>query len=130
EKEIDYAKEYPGKNNAKAVWKEGNFPDGQVNNLALFQGPNNAQAVVYVHRVIDCPAATEIAASFGSDDTLSVWLNGERIISQNEYRAVAPDQAKAILKLKAGKNSLLLKICQGEGEWSFYFAAGNPEAPI
>src|SRR5262249_19217477 len=69
--------------------------------------------------------------SLGSDDTLTAWLNGEKLVAQNEYRAVAPDQAKVTLKLKAGKNKLLLKICQGGGDWPFYFAAGThaPGAP-
>src|SRR5262245_53308312 len=130
EKEIDLQKTYPGKNGTRAVWKEGNFPDGQVNNLALFGGNNN-DAVVYLYREIECEAPAEIPASFGSDDTLTVWLNGEKLISENVYRAAAPDQARATLKLKAGKNRLLLKVCQGGGEWAFYFQPGTaaPSAP-
>ncbi|HMF12786.1 MAG TPA: VCBS repeat-containing protein, partial [Gemmataceae bacterium] len=126
EKEIDLKKEYPGKNGAKAVWREGKFTDGQGNNLAIFGGPNDSDAVVYLYREIECPGPTELPVSFGSDDTLTVWLNGEKLVSQNEYRALAPDQARVTLKLKAGKNQLLLKICQGGGEWGFYFRPGIP----
>jgi hypothetical protein len=125
EKEINLKKEYAGKNGVKAVWKEGRFTDGQGNNLALFGGPNNTDAVVYLYREIECGGATELPVSLGSDDTLTVWLNGEKLVAQNEYRALAPDQAKLTLKLKPGKNQLLLKICQGGGDWAFYFAAGK-----
>jgi hypothetical protein len=125
EKEIDLKKEYSGKNGTKAVWKEGKFNDGQGNNLALFGGPNNSDAVVYLYREIECGGPAELPVSLGSDDTLTVWLNGEKLVAQNEYRAVAPDQAKLTLKLKPGKNHLLLKICQGGGDWAFYFAAGK-----
>jgi hypothetical protein len=128
EKEIDLKKEYAGKNGTKAVWREGKFTDGQGNNLALFGGPNNTDAVVYLYREIECGGPTELPVSLGSDDTLTVWLNGEKLVSQNEYRALAPDQAKLTLKLKADKNQLLLKICQGGGDWAFYFAAGNSAA--
>jgi hypothetical protein len=123
EKEIDLKKTYAGKNGEQAKWKEGNFPDGAINNLALFNPANNTDAVVYLHREIDCVKATELPVSFGSDDTLTVWLNGEKIVSQNTMRACAADQALVTLKLKAGKNNLLLKVCQGGGDWAFYFRA-------
>jgi len=55
-----------------------------------------------------------------------VWLNGEKIHAENVYRACMPDQAKVDLKLKAGKNQLLIKICQGTGEFAYYFAATAP----
>jgi hypothetical protein len=131
EKEVDLAKQHAGKNGSKAVWREGKFKDGAVNSLALFDGPNNSDAVVYLHREIECGGPAELPVSFGSDDTLTVWLNGEKLVSQNEYRAAAPDQAKVTLKLKPGKNALLLKVCQGGGDWAFYFAAGEskPAAP-
>jgi hypothetical protein len=58
--------------------------------------------------------------SLGSDDTLTVWLNGAKVVSENVSRGAA-DQNKALLRLKAGKNDLLLKICQGDGDWAFYF---------
>src|SRR5262249_27107343 len=69
--------------------------------------------------------------SLGSDDTLTVWLNGTQLVAQNEYRGLAPDQAQTTLRLKPGKNQLLLKICQGAGEWGFYFTPGKyvPGAP-
>jgi hypothetical protein len=59
--------------------------------------------------------------SLGSDDTLTVWLNGEKVLAENVYRPAGPDQNQVTLKLKAGMNRLLLKICQGQGEWAFYF---------
>lgn len=120
EQEIKLDGKYPGKGGREIGWKEGKFTDGQVNNLAIFDV--NEDAVVYLHREITCTTATELPVSFGSDDTLTVWFNGEKIVSQNQSRACAPDQALATLKLKPGKNSLLLKVCQGTGEWAFYFA--------
>ncbi len=41
-----------------------------------------------------------------------------------------PDQNLATLKLKPGKNRLLIKICQGGGEWAFYFKAGQPKVGV
>ncbi|HEY7312583.1 MAG TPA: VCBS repeat-containing protein [Gemmataceae bacterium] len=123
EQGINLAAKYGGRNGEEAVWREGKFTDGQVNNLALFRADNNVDAVVYLHREIECAAAMELPVSLGSDDSLTVWLNGQKIVSEKVDRACAPDQNHAVLKLKAGKNSLLLKIGQGSGEWAFYFKA-------
>ncbi len=121
ETEIDLKKTYPGKNGTQARWQPGSFKDGEVNNLALFDAPNNSAAVVYLYREIDCAQAREAEVSLGSDDTLTVWFNGSKIIEEEVYRAAAPDQNKATLKLRKGKNTLLIKICQGDGDWAFYF---------
>jgi len=131
EQGVDLKHEYHGKNNQKVVWKEGNFTDGQVNNLALFTPESNQEAVVYLYREFDMPGAVEVPVSLGSDDTLTVWLNGQRIHAENTDRGCAPDQAKVVLKMQPGKNKLLMKICNGVGEWAFYFAApGNLAPPV
>lgn len=118
EKEIDYRKKYDGKGE-QVGWVEGQFTDGQVNNLALFK--DNNDGVVYLHREIRCRADMELPVSLGSDDGLVVWLNGTKLLSQDIDRACAPDQARLTLKLKKGKNDLLLKVTQGGGDWAFYF---------
>jgi len=132
EKEIDLSKQYPGKEGAKAAWKEAKFTDGKVNGLALFKsGRHNRRVVVYVYRVLDFGRALDLPISLGSDDTLTVWLNGEKVLSQNVERSCRPDQAKLALKLKCGRNGLLMKICNNSGEPRFYFAANRevPSAP-
>ena len=129
EKEIDFAKQYDGKSGEKAVWKDGGFADGQVNNLRLFRDNNNDNAVCYVYREIETAAAIELPVSLGSDDFLKVFLNGEQIHGENVQRGCEADQAKLTLKLKAGKNQFLMKIGQGNGDWAFYFQAGEPGLP-
>ncbi len=121
EKEIDKTRKYPARPGIEAVWREGKFTDGQVNNLALFPPQHNQDAVVYVHREIDCAREMDLPVSLGSDDGLVVFLNGKRIHAENTSRACAPDQARLVLKLRKGKNDLLLKIIQGSGEWAYYF---------
>jgi hypothetical protein len=128
EKGVDLSKKYPGKG-GEAVWKKGEFIDGQVNNLALYEGNRNVWSVVYLYREIMSNAEQEMPISLGSDDTLTVWLNGEKLLAQNVYRGAAPDQALLTLKLKPGKNQLLMKICQGDGDWAFYFASKKEVPP-
>ncbi len=127
ENEINLAGQYEGKNGEKVVWKAGDFGDGRVNSLKLFKPELLTNAVVYIYRQIDTVAGGSLPVSLGSDDTLTVWLNGEELLAQNVSRAAAPDQAKLTLSLKPGRNDLLLKICQTDAEWGFYFAPGKFE---
>lgn len=122
EQEIDLSKTYKGKGNQDVAWKPGKFTDGTVTS---FNGiyPDNNEVVIYLHREIESDRVRELPCSFGSDDALTVWLNGTKIISENTSRGVVADQNLATLKLRPGKNHLLLKICQGSGDWGFYFKA-------
>lgn len=129
EKEIDLKKEYTGKGDQKVKWQKANFPDGQVHSL-LGKFKTNDDSCCYLYREITCVADTELPCSFGSDDSLSVWVNGERFLHENIDRAAAPDQNFATLKLKAGKNHLLIKICNTNGDWAYYFKAGEPKVSV
>ena len=128
EKGVDLKAVYAGKGGEKVAWKAADFKDGQVNTLMLFGPAGNENAAAYVYREIEVAAPAELPASFGSDDTLTVWLNGKQLLAENAARGCAPDQAKLTLKLRAGKNTLLMKICTGGGDFAFYFAAAAPVA--
>ncbi|HSQ56844.1 MAG TPA: VCBS repeat-containing protein, partial [Gemmata sp.] len=95
-----------------------------INSLAEY-GFNCA---TYLHREIEAKTPVNLPVSLGSDDTLTVWLNGQKLVSENVTRACAPYQHRITLKLKAGTNTLLMKVCNGDGDYSFYFAAGEIEA--
>jgi hypothetical protein len=92
-----------------------------VNSLAPF---GNICAT-YLCREIETAVPMELPVSLGSDDTLTVWLNGEKLHAENVHRVVGPDQARLVLKLRPGMNRLLLKVCQGDGDYAFYFATGE-----
>ena len=44
-----------------------------------------------------CAAALDLPVSLGSDDTLTVWLNGQKLLAQNVHRAAAPDAIRTHL---------------------------------
>ncbi len=128
EQGIDLKAKYPARGGQQAEWKPGNFPDGQVHSfLPVLPAHFHNETATYLVREIQAEAACEVPASFGSDDTLTVWCNGQKLIAENVGRGAAADQNLAKLPLKAGKNVLLIKICQGGGEYGFYFAAKEPE---
>ena len=126
EQDADPTKTFEGKNKAKIAWKQHPFVDAQVNNLKIFPNVGD-DATCYVAREIESPTPAELPISLGSDDALKVWLNGEIVTAEDEARACTPDSYKGVLKLKAGKNILLMKIVQGSGDWAFYFRADKAD---
>jgi hypothetical protein len=125
EKEIDLKKSYPTLD-GDVGWKEfKDFRVGSINDLKFFK--HNDDACVYVYQEIEAADAVELPISIGSDDGIKLWLNGKKLIEDNVIRAAAPDQDHTTLKLKAGKNQLLIKIVQAAGEWAFYI---RPELPL
>ncbi len=101
----------------KRVWvAHPEWNDGVVINL-----PGGDSHSTYLFRTIKAAAPLKLSACFGSDDGLEVWLNGEKIISNDVPRVAAPDQDKAALALNAGDNQLLMKIYNRSGGHAFYF---------
>jgi mono/diheme cytochrome c family protein len=92
------------------------WPEGKPQTLG--SSPNSAY---YLHRTLTTSKATRQALSLGSDDTISVWLNGEQVLHKEVYRGTQPDQERVELDLAEGENHLLLKIVNGGGPSGFYF---------
>jgi hypothetical protein len=128
EKEIKLDAKYKARGGVDVAWVKKDFPDGAVHDfLAHNPQPLHENVANYIYREIDAPTDAEVPASLGSDDTLTVWLNGQKLHAENVGRGAAPDQAFVKLPLKKGKNQLLMKICNGGGPSGFYFAAKAPE---
>jgi hypothetical protein len=121
ETEIDLTKSYPGKGGETVGWKEfPQFQPGKMMDLKRFK--HNDLACVYLYHEMESPTAEPVTVWFGSDDTLTVWLNGQQLIAEDVYRPAKPNQNVAGLNLRAGKNQLLIKVCQGTGDWKLYIS--------
>ncbi|QEL17313.1 FG-GAP repeat domain-containing protein [Limnoglobus roseus] len=118
---FDSDKVYKGKRDADVKWTKADYADGAAVGLAPFA----ANCAVYLHREIDMPAAADIPVSLGARDSLTVYLNGERVYTDKAARPLVIDQVAVTLKLKAGKNHLVLKLVHGEGEGGFTFKIGG-----
>lgn len=128
---LDLSGVYEGKGGEKVSWKPRKFPDGVVNNLIeVFPPQHRTWASIYLHRTIEAAAPIDLPISLGSDDTLAIWLDGKKILSQGEHRACAPDQNQAVLRLTPGRHDLVMKIGQGDGDFAFYFAVRPPEPAL
>lgn len=78
------------------------------------KGPAD-NVLFYFAATLDSAAAQEATLSIGSDDGIQVWLNGEKVHDHKVTRALTPGEDKVKVQLKPGKNLLLLKLDQGNG---------------
>ncbi|QDU70495.1 glycoside hydrolase family 31 protein [Mucisphaera calidilacus] len=53
----------------------------------------------------------------GSDDTLTVWVNGENVFAESFDRPALPDQNILPVQLREGVNRIVIKVAQGQGGW-------------
>lgn len=92
--------------------------DGVVN-LHKACSPAAFNMVVYGTLDIEAPEARDVVFGVGSDDCVEVWLNGERIHSNNAYRELVFDEDRVKATLKKGSNRLMVKIGQAGGHWGY-----------
>jgi hypothetical protein len=104
---------------ARPEWK-----DETVHNTLT--GDNSAN---YLYRTIDVASNVVIDVSFGCDDGIVVFLNGNQILSKPTMGGAAPDQHLVKLNLTTGTNHLLVKIVNGSGPSGFYFSAQGVATP-
>ncbi|MGC6489477.1 MAG: DUF1549 and DUF1553 domain-containing protein, partial [Planctomycetota bacterium] len=112
-----FAPERPGGlDDAAAGWRAApEFVDGAV--LAL---PSGAYTP-YFTRDVAAASPRRMTLSLGSDDAIKLWCNGELVLGNDTRRGAKPDQERAELRLRAGRNRLLLKIVNTGGAGGAYF---------
>ena len=121
EEGVDLAAKGP---DGQPLWQKGQeWGDGLVHNLPA--AGNSAST--YLSRTITAKEPGALEAGLGSDDGLEVWLNGEKLLSNNVARGPGADQDHVVFELKAGENRLLLKIYNRSGGHGFYFGLGEPK---
>ena len=75
----------------------------------------------WLTRTVESPTERTVRLALGSDDSLKLWCNGERIIDRDVARAVKPDQDRATLRLSAGVNRIVMAIGNVGGGHGFFF---------
>lgn len=110
---IDFKRNFGSGNQ---YWRfDGNLTDGRT--VALADGRN----VTYVGRYVYSPVAREVPVSLGSDDGFRLYVNGKEVAQNNTERGVMPDQDKAVVPLRAGRNAVVLKIVNTGGAAGYYW---------
>lgn len=114
ENKLDFAKSYPGKS-GMASWRrvKTDAPDGSVDLNPLYDSAK--WAIAYAAGDFVSSRDLECEVRLGSKNACKLWINGQLVINREIYHAGGQiDQYVAPIELKAGKNSILIKVCQNE----------------
>lgn len=133
EQGIDLAATHPGKGGASVRWQR--FPataqqeNGFFNLDEALGKPDEATAYAFceVLAMDDMPARLAL----GSDDSIKVWHNGKLVHDKVVTRSAEPGQDIVNVTLTKGTNTFLVKVCDGGGDWGFFFDIQNRDgAPL
>ena len=127
EKSLNLDKPYKA-GDLELYWARKDYKDGTLYGT-IFSGDNSSN---FLGRNIIADSARDLPVSFGSDDGIKVYLNGQQVHAHNIGRGAAADQEKLTLKLQKGTNFLLVKIHNQSGPSGFYFdsALGKSVQPV
>ncbi|MBO7620871.1 MAG: HEAT repeat domain-containing protein [Victivallales bacterium] len=106
--------------------KDSQSPEVVTLHKCLGGVQRTAYIVAYIHADADKEAILEM----GSDDMLKAWMNGELIVDSPKYQALVRASYKIPVKLKKGKNTLLMKVSQGSHNWEACAALKNADGGL
>jgi len=72
----------------------------------------------YAYAEITVDAARDVLLKIGSDDDVVCWLNGKQVHAHWGGRGYSPDQDVVPASLRAGTNTILLKVLDQGGAWA------------
>lgn len=76
-------------------------------------------SVGFAFAEIESDGEGDVILGLGSDDAAIAWWNGRQVLVQDVLRGTIPGEDQVVLRMKKGRNTLLLKIYDEGGGWSF-----------
>ena len=113
ENHVDLQAKYRGQA-GEIAWKKHHETDtlGQLN--LIKELGTTREAVGYAYAEFDVPREQPAQVRCGADDNCSVWLNGKQVFAREQWlNGTRFDRFITPITMKAGRNTLLVKICQG-----------------
>ena len=127
ESPIDFSANLHGVEGKSLAWRDRRAIDakGQVDLNRVFPNTPDDRAAL-AHAEISSTTARKAQFVAGSDDTLTVWVNGKLVYDFQERRGYNPEQDRFDADLVAGENRILVKCGNRGGPWQFSVATGAP----
>jgi putative heme-binding domain-containing protein len=121
---IDLEASYTNDKGAPADWKRVRPADrnGQVDLAKSLADAGDV--VAYGFAEVQSPAVRKAEMVVGSDDSLTVWLNGKKVYDHKADRGYSPDQDRFEVSLEEGANRVLIACGNTGGPWQFSVAIG------
>lgn len=114
EEGVDLSAQYQTAGGASLRWNRSDATDslGQLNLITHFG--TTREAVAYAYSEIELSEALTGLLGAGADDNLTVWLNGQKVLAREQWlNGTRFDRFVVPIQLRSGKNSILVKVCQG-----------------
>ena len=125
EQEIDFAESYRGKGDKQVRWQKVSDRGQYLDFEDLY---HDDWAVAYAFTKVHSPQPRKAQLLIGSDDGVKVWLNGELVHQFIGARGSVPGNDVVDVELKAGWNSLLVKVEERIGGWGFHLTIADQRA--
>ncbi len=92
-----------------------------ITNMSRPLGWNGNDRVIYGFITLDSPREQHTKMFVGSDDSVRVWLNGERVHEKIKRRSASDYKESFAVTLRKGRNTLLVAVDNYSGGWSGFF---------
>jgi hypothetical protein len=123
EEDIDFDADCAG-STGRVRWQTASVDATGYLNFQKFLSPSDWVCAYACCQVIS-PKAGPAQIRLGTNDTATVWFNGEKILSKNIERSAAPDSDILPVRLEKGENTILIKVCNTELNWGLYLRITN-----
>ena len=124
---VDLGAKFPGYADEPLEWRRVRASNGRGEvDLGRVFHKNDDGIAALAYAELDSATDRKAELAVGSDDTLTVWVNGEKAFDFQDNRAFSPDENRVDVPLVKGKNRILLKCGNRGGDWRFSLAVGNP----
>jgi len=115
-----------GRKGVEVKWAEQKTEHAQgMFDLANLYGSENDTFALGVAE-IQSESDRKARIAVGSDDTLTVWLNGKEVYNFGTSRGWTAEVDSVEVDLKAGKNRLIIKCGNNSGPWQFSVGVTAP----
>lgn len=131
EKEINFNKNYPGKGGLVKWETERSSASGYLNLISVFGERNieinpKAEGIAYAYTEVISPDKREVKITLGSNDGAKMWVNNDVVYNRHVARNAILDQEILKVKLKKGKNKILVKVENLGASWGLYLRVIDP----
>lgn len=120
EMEIDFNKEYIGKEGRKIGWYKTESRGENV-----FSNVPEDDVTGYALTYLESERDQNYLLSLGSDDTIKIWVNDALVFSKYVHRPLRRADDVIQLPISKGRNKILVKVTNGYGPWGFFADIGG-----
>ena len=127
--ELDLERTFEGINGKTIRWSEVTTEADGFLDLNKNIGDGDI-AVGYTLTHVYAPKATELVLLLGSDDAITLWLNGIEIHRNDVIRPTIPDQHVIPCQMEVGWNTIISKTSRNGGYWGFYLRFADADGVL